>query len=63
MLRQFADRLHHIHLHDNNGLVDLHLPPGTGTINWPAVATALRDIGYAKTITLEIFSGIATTRC
>ena len=56
MIRAFADRLHHIHLHDNNGQADLHLPPGTGTIDWPAVMQALREVGYDGTITLEIFS-------
>ena len=56
MIRRLRDRLHHVHLHDNDGLRDLHLPPGTGTIDWPAVFEALGEIGYNRTITLEVFS-------
>jgi len=56
MVRQFGPRLHHVHLHDNDGRGDLHLPPGTGTIEWPPVFRALRDVGYDKTLTVEVFS-------
>jgi len=56
MIRQFSDRLEHVHLHDNNGAADLHLPPGTGNIDWLDTFAALKEIAYAKTITLEIFS-------
>jgi sugar phosphate isomerase/epimerase len=56
MIRRFAARLHHIHLHDNDGRSDLHLPPGTGNIDWPAVVKALVGVGYDRTITLEVFS-------
>lgn len=56
MIKTFGNRLHHVHLHDNNGLADLHLPPGTGNINWPSVAKALEQVGYDRTVTLEVFS-------
>ncbi len=56
MLRRFASRLRHLHLHDNFGDKDLHLPPGAGRIDWDAVCLALEEIEYAGTITLEIFS-------
>jgi sugar phosphate isomerase/epimerase len=56
MIRRFADRLSHLHLHDNDGNSDLHLPPGTGVINWPAVHAALKAIHYPGTVTLEVFS-------
>jgi sugar phosphate isomerase/epimerase len=56
MIRRFAGRLHHLHLHDNNGRADLHLPPGTGNIDWPAVVRALKSVGYDGTTTLEVFS-------
>jgi sugar phosphate isomerase/epimerase len=56
MLRQFGARLRHLHVHDNNGREDLHLPPGAGTINWTEVAAALHEIGYNGTATLEVFS-------
>jgi sugar phosphate isomerase/epimerase len=56
MIRRFAARLHHIHLHDNDGRSDQHLPPGAGNIDWRAVMRALREARYDRTITLEIFS-------
>ncbi len=55
MIRQFGDRLHHLHVHDNKGQSDRHLPPGTGTINWREVVRALREVGYDETMTLEVF--------
>lgn len=55
-IRRFAPRLGHIHLHDNNGQGDLHLPPGTGSVNWRDALAALREAGYDGTITLEVFS-------
>jgi len=56
MIRRFGEVLHHLHLHDNNGRADQHLPPGAGNIDWPGVMRALEDVGYDRTITLEIFS-------
>ena len=54
-VKAFSDRLKHIHLHDNNGKEDLHLPMGTGNINWPEFIKTLKE-NYDGTITLEIFS-------
>jgi sugar phosphate isomerase/epimerase len=56
MIRELHARLSHLHIHDNDGLRDLHLPPGTGCIEWPAVAAALREVGYDGTVTVEVFS-------
>jgi len=55
MLRRFAARLGHIHLHDNDGRSDLHLPPGAGNIDWHQVMRVIGEIGYDKTITIEVF--------
>jgi sugar phosphate isomerase/epimerase len=52
----FGDRLAHVHVHDNLGLEDLHLPLGAGSIDWPAVAQAVRRAAYDRTVTIEIFS-------
>jgi sugar phosphate isomerase/epimerase len=43
-----------LHLQDNRGQVDDHLPPGSGIIDWPAVAAALREVGYRRTLQLEL---------
>lgn len=40
-LRVFGRRLVEVHLHDNLGDADTHLPVGDGTIPWDAVVTAL----------------------
>jgi sugar phosphate isomerase/epimerase len=56
-LAEFADRLMHVHLSDNRGGGDdLHLPLGTGTVDWRGVARALKEAGYDGTVTLEVFS-------
>ena len=47
----------HIHLSDNSGERDEHLPIGSGTVDFPQIAGALKKIGYDDTITLEVFSG------
>ena len=38
--------LNMVHLHDNLGDDDTHLPPGMGTIDWPRLKTRLRECGY-----------------
>lgn len=55
-IQRFQSRLRHLHVSDNLGRRDDHLPIGEGLIDFPAVARALRRIGYQKGITLEIFS-------
>lgn len=54
-LRRYQDKLMHVHLHDNDGVDDLHLPLGAGTIDWNHLLTALKSF-YDGPITLEIFS-------
>ncbi len=52
----FPDRIGHIHASDNFGREDNHLPIGAGTVDFPKIAKALKDIGYNDTVTLEVFS-------
>jgi sugar phosphate isomerase/epimerase len=52
----FGDRLGHVHVSDNFGTQDNHLPVGTGTIDFPTIIKALRGVKYDGTITLEVFS-------
>jgi sugar phosphate isomerase/epimerase len=54
-LHRYKDRLLHVHLHDNNGIDDLHLPLGAGNIDWDHLINVLKSF-YDGTITLEIFS-------
>ena len=55
-IRRHAGRIGHIHASDNSGRDDEHLPIGAGSIDFPRVVKALREIGYDDTITLEVFS-------
>jgi sugar phosphate isomerase/epimerase len=41
------------HVHDNDGRQDTHLPPGMGTLDWPAWLAALDAIDYRGPILLE----------
>lgn len=52
----FGNRIGHIHVSDNFGIQDNHLPVGTGTIDFPPIIRALKRIPYDDTITLEVFS-------
>jgi sugar phosphate isomerase/epimerase len=56
LLAAFGDRLAHVHVSDNFGADDLHLPLGAGSIAWPEAVEALQGSGYDGTVTLEIFS-------
>lgn len=55
-IRQYADRLSHLHLSDNFGKDDCHLPVGAGMIYFSRIFNELKEIGYDKTLTLEVFS-------
>ena len=55
-IKRFPDRISHIHVSDNLGEEDNHLPVGTGTVNFPEIVKAIKEIGYDDTITLEVFS-------
>jgi sugar phosphate isomerase/epimerase len=55
-LSRYGERLRHVHLHDNNGHADLHLPLGAGNIDMPRMVRTIRSCGYDDTITLEVFS-------
>lgn len=54
-IKKFYKKLKHIHLHDNDGNKDLHIPLGTGNIDWEKTLKILKKY-YNGTITLEIFS-------
>jgi sugar phosphate isomerase/epimerase len=52
-LTTFADKIVHIHAHDNDGKNDSHLGIGFGTINWVKTAGLIRKISYDRTIVVE----------
>jgi sugar phosphate isomerase/epimerase len=58
-LDQLGKNLLHVHLSENDGTADQHLPLGSsprGATDWPAKIARLRATGYDGTITLEDFS-------
>lgn len=51
-----GNRIGHVHLSDNFGSGDLHLPIGVGRIRWREVLSKLKDLGYDGNLTLEVHS-------
>lgn len=50
------DRIEHIHLSDNFGQDDDHLPLGAGEIQWKKILKTLKQIEFEGNITAEIHS-------
>jgi len=55
-IEAFGDRLAHVHIHDNHGKWDEHLPLGSGEIDFRKVIRSLKEIDYDRTITFEVFT-------
>lgn len=58
-LQALGSRLRHVHLSENDGSGDQHLPLGAGVVrryDWPSAVRQLKRKGYDGTITLEVFS-------
>ena len=53
-------RLSHVHVSDNDGRSDLHLPLGSirNGVDWQEIIGLLKGHGYNGTVTLEIFSPV-----
>ena len=52
-LKELGQYLGHLHLHDNHGSFDEHLPVGNGTFPFAELFSALRGIKARPLITLE----------
>ena len=55
-IKRWSDRIHHLHVSDNFGKEDNHLPLGTGTIQFSKMIKQLKAHGYDRSVTFEIFS-------
>jgi sugar phosphate isomerase/epimerase len=53
-IRELGPLIRCTHISDNDGSGDQHLTPGGGTIAWPPVMAALREVGYQGTLNFEI---------
>ena len=54
-VQRMGRKLYQIHLHDNDGKKDQHLPIGFGIVNWIEVIEALNSIRYPGAATFEFF--------
>ena len=55
-IQQFADRIRHLHVSDNFGKQDDHLPLGSGNIPFSVILRALKRAGFDHTVTFEVFT-------
>ncbi|SNS17158.1 Sugar phosphate isomerase/epimerase [Anaerovirgula multivorans] len=58
----YGQRLRYIHLHDNHGAQDQHLPLGEGSIDFKNFFRKLREIRYDSLLICEIFGEINIQR-
>lgn len=52
-LEQFGRRIHYVHIDDNDGIGDLHSPPGSGTIDWPELIEQMAFYGVEGSFGIE----------
>jgi len=55
-IQRYPEKLRHIHISDNYGKEDNHLPIGAGMIYFGKIFKELKMIGYDDTMTIEVFS-------
>lgn len=55
-IKKLREHLVHLHIHDNRGRLDDHLPPGDGEINFKPVVEALREIKYDGLVIAELWN-------
>ena len=55
-IKRFGNRINHIHVSDNFGKEDNHLPIGAGNIDFITIFKVLKKSGYNESMTLEVFS-------
>jgi len=53
-IRALGSRIKAVHIHDNFGREDSHLPPFFGTVNWADCMQALARAGYAGVLDFEV---------
>lgn len=55
-LQELREVVVEVHVNDNEGAADLHLPPGEGTTDWPSTLAAIRELRDDAVICLEVTS-------
>lgn len=59
VIRQVGSLTWALHLHDNDGVGDQHLPPGKGNIDWGDVVKALEEIRYEGSLNIEFIPSMS----
>jgi sugar phosphate isomerase/epimerase len=57
-IKLFSEKIKHVHVSDNYGIRDDHLPLGLGIIEWTETINALKSINYAGWVTIESYYNI-----
>ncbi len=52
-VKEIGDLLACLHVHDNDGVYDLHLPPFKGVCNWEEFVKSLKESAYSGVFSLE----------
>jgi sugar phosphate isomerase/epimerase len=52
-LTTFADKIVHMHAHDNYGKSDRHLGIGYGNVNWEKTAASIKKVAYRGIVVVE----------
>ena len=51
---QLGKHIRHLHVSDNDAVTNVHWCPGQGKMDWVAMFTALKDIGYDGVVSIEL---------
>ncbi|MDP8219514.1 MAG: sugar phosphate isomerase/epimerase family protein [Candidatus Theseobacter exili] len=57
-LKVLKNRVVQLHIHDNDGITDQHLPPGEGKINWDLFRTMLKETEFNGHLVYEGYGGL-----
>jgi sugar phosphate isomerase/epimerase len=60
-LQQLPDKIFHIHVSDNHGVIDEHLGLGYGKIDWQAFARRVKAAGFSGTVLAESAHNVEET--
>ena len=61
VVQKLSGHIRMLHVADNNGKSDDHLPPGKGNINWPGLIKNLLDALFKGALIMELSGDRGTT--
>jgi len=53
-IEKLEDRIHYLHVSDNDGLTNQHLALGRGTVDWDGVFLALKKHGFSGYVAVDV---------